>query len=107
MKALFRLSASTASSSGDVDPIQIKSTAMVTIAGTESSKLSRLKSAVALIPIIQSGIDDKRLSRERAVSMISFIEWAASTKAEYPVEQQLLNEVFAGLTHLKHALDKG
>jgi hypothetical protein len=39
--------------------------------------------------------------------MISFIEWAASTPAESPAEQKLLNEVMAGLSRLKDALDKG
>jgi hypothetical protein len=39
--------------------------------------------------------------------MISFIEWTASTLAENPAEQKLLNEVIAGLSRLKDALDKG
>lgn len=95
------------SSYGDVDSLQIKSTVMVTIAGTASSKLNRLRAAAALIPIIQSDFADKKLSRERAVNMISFIEWTASTPAENPAEQKLLNEVIAGLSRLKDALDKG
>ena len=80
---------------------------MVTIAATASSKLNRLRAAAAPIPIIQSGFTDTKLSRERAVGMIAFIEWAASTPAENPVEQQLLNEVITGLSHLKEVLDKG
>ena len=39
--------------------------------------------------------------------MISFIEWAASTNAENPAEQKLLNEVIAGLSRLKNARDRG
>ena len=80
---------------------------MITTAATEPSKLNRLRAAAALIPIIQSDFADKKLSRERAVNMISFIEWAASTPAESPAEQKLLNEVMAGLSRLKDALDKG
>lgn len=80
---------------------------MITTAATEPSKLNRLRAAVALIPIIQSDFADKKLSRERAVNMISFIEWTASTPAENPAEQKLLNEVIAGLSRLKDALDKG
>ena len=80
---------------------------MVTTAAAEHSKLNRLRAAAALIPIIQSDFADKKLSRERAVNMISFIEWTASTPAENPAEQKLLNEVIAGLSRLKDALDKG
>ncbi len=101
------LSEAAANSSGDAAALQIESMVMVTTAATEHSKLNRLRAAAALIPIIQSDFADKKLSRERAVNMISFIEWTASTPAENPAEQKLLNEVIAGLSRLKDALDKG
>ena len=72
-----------------------------------SPTLSRLRAAAALIPMIQSGLADTKLSREQASSMTLFIKWAASTPAENPAEQKLLNEVIAGLSRLQDALDNG
>ena len=69
-----------------------------------SQSLSRLKAAAALIPMIRSGLADTKLSREQAASMTSFIEWAASSTPEDDVEQQLVNELTAGIAGLKLAL---
>lgn len=70
-----------------------------------SPTLSRLRSAAALIPMIQSGLADTKLSREQAASMTSFIEWAASSTPEDDVEQQLVNELTVGIAGLKSALE--
>ena len=69
-----------------------------------SPTLSRLRAAAALIPLIQSGLADTKLSREQAASMTSFIEWAASSTPEDDVEQQLVNELTVGIAGLKLAL---
>ena len=69
-----------------------------------SPTLSRLRAAAALIPMIQSGLADTKLSREQAASMTSFIEWAASSTPEDDVEQQLVNELTVGIAGLKLAL---
>ena len=69
-----------------------------------SPTLSRLRAAAALIPMIQSGLADTKLSREQAASMTSFIEWAASSTPEDDVEQQLVNELTVGLAELKFAI---
>lgn len=70
-----------------------------------SPTLSRLRSAAALIPMIQSGLADTKLSREQAASMTCFIEWAASSTPEDDVEQQLVNELTVGIAGLKSALE--
>ena len=69
-----------------------------------SPTLSRLRAAAALIPLIQSGLADTKLSREQASSMTLFIEWAASSTPEDDVEQQLVNELTVGIAGLKLAL---
>ena len=70
-----------------------------------SPTLSRLRAAAALIPMIRSGLADTKLSREQAVSMTSFIEWAASSTPENDVEQQLVKELTVDLAGLKAALE--
>lgn len=77
---------------------------MPKISNPSSPALSRLNAAAALIPVIQSGLADTKLSREQAASMTSFIEWAASSEAENAAEQKLLEDLTAGLESLKVAL---
>ena len=78
---------------------------MPMISALSSPALSRLRAAAALIPMIQSGLADMKLSREQAASMTSFIEWAASSTPEDDVEQQLVNELTVGIAGLKSALE--
>ena len=77
---------------------------MPMITTPSSPTLSRLRAAAALIPLIQSGLADTKLSREQASSMTLFIEWAASITPENDVEQRLVNELNAGLSSLKATL---
>ena len=55
--------------------------------------------------MIQSGLADKKLSREQASSMTLFIEWAASITPENDVEQQLVKKLTVDLAGLKAALE--
>ena len=77
---------------------------MPKISNPSSPALSRLNAAAALIPVIQSGLADTKLSREQAASMTSIIEWAASSEVENAAEQKLLEDLTAGLERLKVAL---
>ena len=77
---------------------------MPKISTPSSPTFSRLNAAAALIPVIQSGLADTKLSRERAASMTAFIEWATTTVPENSAEQKLLHELTAGLESLKAAL---
>ena len=77
---------------------------MATITSTPSATLNRLRAVAALVPIIQSGLADSKLSRDRANQMANFIEWAANSTPENDVEQRLVNELNAGLSSLKATL---
>ena len=78
---------------------------MPMITTPSSTTLSRLSAAAALIPMIQSGLADTKLSREQASSMTLFIEWAASITPENDVEQQLVKKLTVDLAGLKAALE--
>jgi hypothetical protein len=67
-------------------------------------ELNRLRAAVALIPIIESGLSDSKLSVERAALMASFCEWAAAVKLDTPEAIKLSQSLSAGLARLKTVL---
>ena len=70
-----------------------------------SPQKNRLRAAAALLPIINSGLTDSKLTRERAALMASFVEWAAKCSPEDELEHSLLEEIQAGLGQLKIAFD--
>ena len=69
-----------------------------------NAELNRLRAAVALIPIIESGLSDSKLSVERAALMASFCEWAAAVKLDTPEAIKLSQSLSAGLARLKTVL---
>ena len=69
-----------------------------------NAELNRLRAAVALIPIIESGLSDSKLSVERAALMASFCEWAATVKLDTPEAIKLSQSLNAGLARLKTVL---
>lgn len=66
-----------------------------------SPKLNRLRAAAALIPIIESGLTESKLSTERAALMASFCEWAARISPRAPEEAKLSQSITQGLERLK------
>lgn len=66
---------------------------------------NRLRAAAALIPIVESGINDGKLSEERARQMIKFCEWAATSNALEQDEIALKSAVADGLARLNMRLD--
>lgn len=66
-----------------------------------SPKLNRLRAAAALIPLIESGIADSKLSPERAALMASFCEWASEVQPSDDGETQLLELIREGLQRLR------
>lgn len=66
---------------------------------------NRLRAAAALIPIVESGINDGKLSEERARQMIKFCEWAATSNALEQDEVVLKSAVADGLARLNMRLD--
>lgn len=70
-----------------------------------SPELNRLRAAASLIPIIESGLADSKLSLEWAAIMASFCEWAAETSPSADSEEMRLSEVICqGLDRLKEQM---
>lgn len=66
-----------------------------------SPELNRLRAAAALIPIIESGLDESKLSTERAALMASFCEWALDADQADPDAMKLSENIRCGLERLK------
>lgn len=67
---------------------------------------NRLRAAAALIPIIESGLEDGKLSEEKARQMLSFCEWAASSEATDLDEMELKGTIRDGLQRFNARLSK-
>jgi len=67
-------------------------------------EINRLRAAAALIPIIESGLADSRLSVDRAAFMASFCEWTAENLPDDPNVETLAQTVHDGLKRIKLAL---
>ena len=61
---------------------------------------NRLLAAAALIPIIESGLDDGKLSEDKARQMCLFCEWAMSADAMEQDEVALNGAIRDGLERL-------
>lgn len=61
---------------------------------------NRLRAAAALIPIIESGLDDGKLSEDKAKQMRLFCEWAISADAKEQDEISLKAAIQEGLVRL-------
>jgi hypothetical protein len=70
-----------------------------------SAALNRLRAAVALVPIIESGLGDGKIDRERAALMAEFCGWAANHGLNADAEaSKLEGELNRGLDRLKTLL---
>lgn len=67
-------------------------------------EINRLRAAAALIPIIESGLLESRLSVERAALMASFCEWTTENVPDDPEVVKLAETVGNGLKRIKIAL---
>lgn len=67
-------------------------------------EINRLRAAAALIPIIESGLADSKLSADRAAIMATFCEWTTESDCDEPEAVKLANKVKEGLKRLKSAL---
>jgi len=65
---------------------------------------NRLRAASALIPIIESGLDDGKLSEDKARQMISFCEWAMSNEVTELDEIALKVTILDGMRRLNARL---
>ncbi len=67
-------------------------------------ELNRLRAAAGLIPIIEAGLTDSKLSAERAAPMASFCEWTTEKRFTDPEAIKLAESVDAGLKRIKMCL---
>lgn len=63
--------------------------------------LNRLRAASALIPIIESGLAESRISVDRAALMAAFCEWAAENPPDDPEAARLARAAADGLQRIK------
>ena len=67
-------------------------------------EISRIRAAAALIPIIEAGLIDSRLSAERAAHMAAFCEWTVERPFDDPSTAKLAETVDSGLKRIKMVL---
>ena len=67
-------------------------------------EINRLRAAAALIPIIESGLLESKLSVDRAALMASFCEWTTENVPDDPEVAKLAETVGNGLKRIKMAL---
>lgn len=66
--------------------------------------LNRLRAAAGLLPLIESGLSDGKLSGERAALMLAFCEWAVQAESDQPEELRLATQVRESLERLSARL---
>ena len=86
------------------DPVRYTA-AMTKTTPPPTPERNRLRAAAALIPIVESGLNDGKLSDERAMQMIRFCEWAVTSNTLEPDEVALKSAVADGLARLYMRLD--
>jgi hypothetical protein len=67
-------------------------------------EINRLRAAAALIPIIEAGLADSKLSVERAALMASFCEWTMGMPGNDAEASRLLKSIGRGLERIRVAL---
>ena len=67
-------------------------------------QLNRLRAAAGLVPIIEAGLTDARLSLEKAALMASFCEWSTENPPDDPEAMKLAQQVDDALKRIKIAL---
>lgn len=74
---------------------------MDTTAESSIHQTNRLRAAVALIPIVESGLRDSKVSQERAAHLAAFCEWAVACQPVTDEEQKLQAQLIQKLEELK------
>ena len=67
-------------------------------------EINRLRAAAALIPIIEAGLVDSKMSIQRASPMVTFCEWATENLSDDPHAVKLAKTVESGLQRVKETL---
>lgn len=69
-----------------------------------TKKLNRLRAAAALLPQIEAGYADGKISREKAALSAEFCQWALSEAPSDAESTRLAELIGAGLKNLDAAL---
>lgn len=64
-------------------------------------ELNRLRAAAGLIPIIETGLAEGKLTIERVALMASFCEWAVTFEMQDAEQKRLVGLVTEGLKRLQ------
>ena len=67
-------------------------------------EINRLRAAAALIPIIEAGLVDSKMSIQRASPMVTFCEWTTENISADPHVVKLAQTVEIGLKRVKVTL---
>lgn len=70
-------------------------------------EINRLRAAAALIPIIENGLTQAKLSVERAALMASFCEWTIRNSPQDPAAAELAETVASGMQRIRRVLSPG
>ena len=76
----------------------------ITHVPTPTPEMNRLRAGAALIPIIEAGLVDSKISTTRASLMASFREWATEKISDDPYSVELAQTVEVGLKRVKATL---
>ena len=67
-------------------------------------EINRLRAAAALIPLIEAGLAESKMSIQRASPMVTFCEWATENISDDPLVIKLAQTVKSGLKRVKATL---
>ena len=67
-------------------------------------EINRLRAAAALIPIIEAGLVDSKMSIQRASPMVTFCEWATENLSDDPHVVKLAKTVEIGVKRVQATL---
>ena len=79
----------------------MKKTTHVPVASPE---INRLRAAAALIPLIEAGLAESKMSIQRASPMVTFCEWATENLSDDPHVVKLAKTIEIGLKRVKETL---
>lgn len=71
---------------------------------TDDKKLNRLRAAAALLPQIEAGLSDGKLTHEKAALSAEFCQWALSDVPESEEARKHAAALETGLARLKSVL---
>ena len=77
---------------------------MAKIPDVSTPEINRLRAAAALIPLIEAGLADSKISIQRASPMVTFCEWATENLSDDPHVVKLAQTVEIGLKRVKATL---